>query len=372
MANKDYYKILGVGEKSSPEEIKKAHRKLAKKYHPDHNPGDKAAEEKFKEISHAYEVLRDPKKREQYDKLRKFGPGTFPGFDHGTNKGFHTWGFKHPPGGNFSFEDMGGFGGMGDIFREVFDLGGTTRQAKYGPQKGEDLRFEIKVPFDLAISGGKTLIKVPREEVCPVCSGTGAQPGSSTSICPDCHGRGFISFVQGGFSVNRPCPRCYGRGSIIRQPCRSCAGLGRIKKTVSFSVRVPAGISDGRKIRLRNQGLPGTGGGAGGDIILTVRLGEHRFFRRKGRDILCQVPINIAQAVLGTRIRVRTINGHVVVKIPPGTQPGMVFRLKGKGLRSNGKRGDQLVKITVNIPKHISERQTKLLEEFARQGDLAH
>ena len=368
MANKDYYKTLGLGEKANAEEIKKAYRNLAKKYHPDAHPGDKAAEDRFKEISEAYEVLSDPEKRAQYDQLRRYGPGSSQGFD--FRQAHRHGGFKQPFGGSFSFQDLGGLGGLGDIFGDIFDLGGRTRQARYGPQKGEDLRFEITVPFDLSISGGKTVINLPREEICAICSGTGAAPGSSTTTCPDCQGRGLISIAQGGFSINRPCPRCYGRGTIISQPCQNCAGLGQVKRTARIAVKVPAGLSDGSKIRLREQGLPGTGGGPPGDVILTVRLGRHRFFRRKGLDIHCRVPISVAQAILGGRIRVRTIDGKVELKIPPGTQPGTTFRIRGKGVSFNGKRGDQLITIKVTIPKHISEEQKSLIEKFARHGGL--
>jgi molecular chaperone DnaJ len=370
MAHKDYYKILGIDEKASLEEIKKAYRRLAKKYHPDANPGDKTVEEKFKDISAAYEVLSDSKKRKQYDQLRQFGPRGFRGTDAGG--GFQGWDFKSPPGGGFSFQDIGGLSGFGDIFTDLFDLGGRTRQARYGPQKGEDLRFEIKVPFDLAISGGKTLIHLPREEVCPVCSGTGAAAGSATSVCPDCQGKGLISMAQGGFSINRPCPRCYGRGTIISKPCHNCGGIGQVKKTRKISVKIPAGVSDGGKIRLREQGLSGAGGGSPGDLILTVRVGEHRFFHRKGRDIRCRVPINVVQAILGGRIRVRAIDGKVELKIPPGTQSGTTFRVRGKGVSVNGKRGDQLITVYITVPKHISEKQRKLIEEFAREGNMAN
>lgn len=370
MANKDYYRILGVGEKAGPAEIKKAYRGLAKRYHPDAHPGDKAAEDRFKEISEAYEVLSDPKKKQQYDQLRKFGPGGAGGFD--FSRGFQGRGFDQSFGGGFSFEDLGGLGGFSDIFGDIFDLGSRTRQARYGPQRGENLHFDITVPFQLSISGGKTIINLPREEICSVCSGTGAAPGSSTSVCPDCQGRGLISIAQGGFSINRPCPRCYGRGTIISQPCRNCDGVGHVKKSRRLAVKIPAGISDGSKIRLREQGLPGTGGGPQGDVILTVRIGEHQFFRRKGLDIYCQVPVNIVQAVLGGRIRVRTTDGKVELKIPPGTQSGATFRLRGKGVSYNGKQGDQLITVRVTIPKNISEKQKRLLEQFAREGGLAN
>jgi len=370
MANKDYYKILGVDEKATLVEIKKAYRKLAKKYHPDANPGDSSAEEKFKEISAAYDVLSDPKKRQQYDQLRKFGPGGFEGFR--PEGGFQRRGFGGPAGETFSFEDLGGFGDLGDIFRDLFDLGGTSRRTGFGPQQGDDILFEIEVPFEVSVDGGQTLVALPQEDICPTCSGSGAEPGSATSTCPQCHGRGFLSFAQGAFSVNRPCPRCYGRGTIISQPCHTCTGLGRITRTKKVSVHIPPGIADGGKIRLRGQGQPGIHGGPPGDAIFTVRVEEHRFFHRRGRDIFCEVSINIAQAVLGGRMRVRTIDGKVDIKIPPGTQSGMVFRVRGKGLSVDGKRGDQLIKITVLVPREINQRQRQLMEDFAREGQLPH
>jgi molecular chaperone DnaJ len=261
-------------------------------------------------------------------------------------------------------------GGIADLFGDLFDLGSRSRQARYGPRKGEDLHFEIKVPFDTAISGGKTIINLPIEEACPICSGSGAAPGSSTSVCPDCGGQGLISMVQGGFAINRPCPRCYGRGTLISQPCQNCGGVGQVKNSRKISVNVPKGIPNGGKIRLRGQGLPGTGDGPPGDVILTVQVGQHRFFRRKGSDIVCQVPINIVQAILGGQVRVKTIDGRVELKIPPGTQPGTTFRLRGKGISVNGKRGDQLITVNITVPEHLSEKQRKLIQEFARDGGL--
>ncbi len=374
MPDKDLYKILGVSETATPDEIKKAYRRLAKKYHPDANPGDRTAEERFKDISTAYEVLSSPEKRKQYDQLRKYGAGGFQGFQDGRKAG--GWNFSRGAGQGFSFEDLGGFGNLGDIFKDLFDLGGprarSGRAAGPAPGRGEDLHSQIEIPFETAISGGKTLLSVPLEESCPTCHGSGAEPGSQTSVCPECHGQGHLSFSQGGFAVNRPCPRCYGRGQIISQPCRTCNGQGRVQKMRKISLKIPAGINDGDHIRLRGQGRPGSGGAPGGDIIITVRVGGHHFFHRKGRDLHCQVPINIAQAVLGSRVRVRTIDGKIELTIPPGTQTGTVFRIPGKGLSVNGKRGDQLIRVKVRVPKNLNERQRKLMQDFAREGKLPH
>jgi molecular chaperone DnaJ len=375
MSHKDLYNILQIGEKATPEEIKKAFRKLAKTYHPDTHPGDTAAAERFKEISMAYEVLSDPAKRKQYDQLRTYGPGAAGGFQGGP--GYQGWDFggtsgRRHSGRGFSFEDLGGFGDLGDIFKDLFDLGGTGRGGAPGSRRGQDILSDITVPFDTAIAGGKIIIEVPLEDVCPTCSGSGAEPGSDTSACPDCHGQGFLSFAQGAFAVNRPCPRCYGRGKIIARPCRTCQGQGTVRRRRRISVRIPPGVEDGSRIRLRGQGQPGTNGGPAGDLLLNVRVERHRFFQRRGQDLLCRVPINIALATLGGRLRVRTLDGKVELKIPPGTQSDTTFRLKGKGLSLNGKKGDQLVTVLVNIPRDLNERQRELMEKFARETGLDH
>jgi molecular chaperone DnaJ len=374
MPDKDLYKILGVSETAAADEIKKAYRKLAKKYHPDANPGDTGAEARFKDISTAYEVLSDPHKRGQYDQLRKYGAGGFQGFRPGRGGG--GWDPGRGAGQGFSFEDLGGFGGLGDIFKDLFDLGGARSRPGSSPGpapgRGEDLHSEIEVSFDTAVSGGKTLLNVPLEETCQTCHGSGAEPGSQTTVCPECQGQGYLSFAQGGFSVNRPCPKCYGRGQIISQPCHTCAGRGQVQRMRKIAVKIPAGVDDGDHIRLRGQGRPGTGGAPSGDLIITVRVGGHHFFRRRGRHLHCEVPINIAQAVLGSRVRVRTIDGRIELTIPPGTQPGTVFRVPGKGLSVNGKRGDQLIRVTVQVPREINEQQRASMQDFAREGRLPY
>ncbi|MCX6338938.1 MAG: molecular chaperone DnaJ [Candidatus Aureabacteria bacterium] len=366
MAKKDLYDILGVKKGAGAEEIKRAYRALAKKYHPDTNPGNKVAEEKFKEISQAHDVLSDPPKRKQYDQMKdaaysfNFGPGGFDGFQKAGGKGFE-------------FGDYGGFGDIGDIFGSFFDKGSHSRRERYGPRRGEDLTCEIEIPFEEAIKGGKKTVTIPREESCPSCGGTGAKAGSRVQECPECRGTGTVSIAKGGFAVSRPCPRCYGRGHIIQQPCPACDGNGTVTHQKRISVRIPPGVDNGSKIRIAGQGEPGVSGGPPGDLILIVRLGSHHFFERKGQNIYCEIPINFAQAVLGSAMRVRTMKGAAVVKIPPGVQTGTSLRLKGRGVEgAGGQRGDMFVKLKVATPRNLTPRQREALEEFAREAGLKH
>jgi molecular chaperone DnaJ len=371
MAQKDYYEILGVSEKASDSEIKKAYRRLAKKYHPDANPNNKMAEEKFKEISQAHDVLANPQKRKQYDQLRSMGQAGFTGFD--GSQGFEDiFSRRRGKKGTFSFEDLGGFGDLGDLFSSMFDVGETSRRQRWGPQKGADLYIEAEIPFDLAVSGGKIPIELKKEEACPLCAGTGAKPGTTASACPECKGSGMVSFAQGGFAVSRPCPRCLGRGKIISTPCPQCGGRGQSLQRKKILINIPSGINDGAQLRLRGQGQPGTAGGPAGDLIVKIKAGPHRFFERRGKDVHCKVPLNVAQAALGSKIRVRTLDGKVDLKIPPGTQSGTRFRLKGKGVEVNGSRGDQYVEVSVEIPKKMSEKEKKLLEELAKESGMKH
>jgi molecular chaperone DnaJ len=373
MAQKDYYEILGLSENASDQEIKKAYRRLAKKYHPDSNPNNKMAEEKFKEVSEAHEVLSNPEKRKQYDQLKKMGQSGFTGFGGEGARGFEDlFSRRGGKGRTFTFEDLGGFGNLGDLFSNIFDMGETTRRQRWGPQRGKDLYAEVEIPFDLSISGGKTQVELQKEEVCPVCGGTGAKPGTSISTCPQCNGSGMVSFGQGGFAVSRPCPRCLGRGKIITTPCPQCGGRGQTVARRKLLINIPAGISEGAQLRLRGQGQLGVAGGPAGDLIVKVSVSKHQFFERRGNDVYCKVPINIAQAALGSKIRVRTIDGKVELKVPPGTQSGTKFRLKNKGVKANGSRGDQYVEVVVEIPQRLSRKQKELLEEFAKEGGLRH
>jgi molecular chaperone DnaJ len=369
MPQKDYYQTLGVSENAKSEEIKKAYRRLAKKYHPDANPNDKAAEEKFKEISEAHDVLSNSQKRQQYDQMRKFGASGFPGSDSSQWSEIFR---ERKKGKRTFFEDLGGLGGLGDIFSSIFDLGGRTRKERWGPQKGEDLYVETEIPFDQAISGGRTVSEIRKEESCRVCGGSGAKPGSKVKTCPECGGTGMVSFSQGAFAVSRPCPRCLGKGEIIGSFCSNCGGSGQVYTRKRLAIKIPPGVEDGTRLKLRGQGQPGVAGGPPGDLIVKIKIGEHPFFIRKGADIFCKIPINIAQAVLGSKIRIRTLDGKVDLKIPPGTQTATKFRLKGKGVNVNGTRGDQYVEVWVEIPKTMSKRQMELLQEFAEEGGIKY
>jgi len=367
MAQKDYYNILGVSESASKDEIKKAYRNLAKKYHPDANPGNKAAEDKFKEISEANEVLSNSQKRKQYDVLRKFGAGGYPGYE-----GFDFEGFRKGTGRTFRFEDLGGLGGFSDLFSSIFDFGGRSRQRSWSAQKGQDLYAEIEIPFDLAISGGKHTFEIRKEDACPVCHGSGAQPGSKVTTCPQCGGAGTVSFSQGAFAIQRPCPRCFGKGKVVSQPCSTCGGSGEVLGSRRIAMKIPQGVEHGTNLRLRGQGQPGISGGPAGDLIVRINVSAHRFFERRGADVFCKVPINIAQALLGSKIRVRTIDGKVDLKIPSGTQSGTKFRLKGRGVQVIGIKGDQYVEVQVEIPKKMTQKQKKMFEELARDIGLKY
>lgn len=370
MAAKDYYQVLGVPEDADQDTIKKTYRRLARRYHPDKNPGDKEAEERFKEISAAYQVLSDPEKRQQYDQMRQMatagaGAGGFGGFG----------GFRGGPGAGWQtieVDDLesifgGGGGGFGDLFSSIFGARGRARQRAPEPQKGPDRHVEVAVSFELAARGGEIVVTVPLEEECPRCHGTGGEPGSRIQPCPQCGGVGTVTLQRGGFSVQRPCPRCYGRGTLVDKPCQRCDGEGTTTVRRRIKVRIPAGIEDGGKIRIRGKGEPGPGGGPPGDLILSVRVKPHRFFRRDGLDIHTTVPINIAQAMLGTKIRVRTIDGQMLeLKVPPGTQSGTRLKLRGKGIKAGDRVGDQYVEIMLKVPEELSEEERELVEKLAQ------
>ena len=364
---KDFYQLLGVPEKADRDEIRAAYRRLAKQYHPDANPDDEATAERFKEIGEAYGVLSDETKRKKYDQMRTVGAFNFGG----RTRDAGGFGGPTPGGGGFSFEDLGGLGGLSDIFTSIFDRG--RRSGGVGPRKGRDVELPVELSFPTAARGGKVPVTVPITEECATCSGSGARPGTGVESCTECAGSGVVSFGQGGFAVNRPCPACMGRGTVPEIPCGSCRGSGTVRQQRKLQVSVPAGTESGSKQRLAGQGERGIAGGEPGDLILIFQVKPHNFFRQEGANICVTVPINVAQAVLGSTLRVKTVDGrHVVLRIPPGTQTGTKFRIRGQGVLRNGKRGDQFVQVTVEVPETISEEGRERMREFAKASELRY
>jgi molecular chaperone DnaJ len=368
VASKDYYKILGVSESANAEEVKKAYRKLAKQFHPDANQNDPRAADRFKEVGEAYSVLHDPQKRKQYDQMRRMEPfagfgGARPGGPHaGTGAG----------GVRFSVDDLSDLGGLGDLFSSMFDFG-RKRKTRSGPEKGADVEYSLEIPFRTAARGGEITIMVPMTEECAVCSGSGAAPGTRAAVCTECGGTGNVSFGQGGFAVNRPCPACYGRGQIPAEPCAACAGRGQLTQDRRIRLKVPPGVETGSRLRLSGQGERGQGGGPAGDVLITFQVKPDSFFERRGLDVYCTVPVNIAQAVLGSKIRVRTVDGkRVAVRIPPGTQSGTKLRIAGQGIDKGGRRGDQYVQIRITVPEKMNPDEERLMREFAEAADLKY
>ena len=363
MADKrDYYEVLGVSKDASQDDIKKAFRKLTKENHPDLHPGDKACEERFKEGNEAYEVLSDPDKRKKYD---QFG---FAAFDPNAGAG---------AGGFGGFEGFGGFGGFGDIFGDIFGFGGGARSNPNAPRKGESLRATVNISFEEAAFGCKKEVTVGRVEQCPDCKGTGCAPGTTPEICPDCKGTGNVTVSQrtpfGVMQSSSPCSKCRGTGRIIHQPCKTCRGMGNIRRQHKIEINVPAGIDDGQTISKPGAGNAGANGGPAGDLLVTVLVKPHPRFERDGTSVLLEQEISYAQATLGAEVEVPTLDGKVKLTIPEGTQPGAVFRLRGKGipyLRGSG-RGDQFVSVTVKVPKNLTSSQKELLRQFAASmGEL--
>jgi molecular chaperone DnaJ len=368
VASKDYYKILGVPESASAEEVKKAYRKLAKQFHPDANQNDPKAADRFKEVGEAYSVLHDPQKRKQYDQMRRMEP--FTGFGGGRHGGAQPG--AGAGGVRFSVDDLSDLGGIGDLFSSMFDFG-RKRKARTGPEKGADVEYALEIGFRTAARGGEVTIMVPMTEECAVCGGSGASPGTRATVCAECGGSGNVSFGQGGFAVNRPCPACYGRGQIPAEPCAACAGRGQITQDRRIRLKVPSGVETGSRLRLSGQGERGQGGGPAGDVIITFQVKPDSFFERKGLDVHCTVPVNIAQAVLGSKIRVRTVDGkRVAVRIPPGTQSGTKLRIAGQGIEKGGRRGDQYVHIRITVPETMTPDEERLMREFAEAADLKY
>ncbi len=363
MAKRDVYEILGLDRNTSQAEVKKAYRKMAMKYHPDRNPDDQTAAEKFKEANEAYEILSDPEKRKRYDQF---------GYEGVSGQG---------PGG---FGGAGGFGGgFEDIFGDIFDMfgggGGFSSSRRRGPRKGADLKYEMTITFEEAVFGAEKTIKVNKMDTCDTCHGSGAEPGSDTKACPHCNGTGEVRFAQrtplGQILNVRPCDHCHGEGKIVENPCKTCGGSGKTKKEKKLKVNIPAGVDNGSMVSLTGEGSPGDKGGPPGDLYVMFTVKPHSIFVREGQHIMCDIPITFVQAALGDTIDVPTLEGEVKHKIPEGTQSGTVFRMKGKGVpspRGLGK-GDQYVKVIVEVPKNLSDKQKELLKEFAAEGsDSSH
>lgn len=375
--NKDFYAVLGVSASATQDEIKKQYRKLAARYHPDKNPNDAKAADRFKEISEAYQVLGDAERRKQYDQMRQLGAfGGFGGARPGARPGAGAPGGGFSSG-NFRFEDLGdlgGLGGLGDIFSSMF--GGGTGQARgrsRGPERGQDIEMQLTVDFRTAALGGKMPVELEANEECPTCHGTGAAPGAKLQTCPECSGRGTISFGQGGFAVQRPCPMCLGRGQVPTERCPTCNGAGEVRTRKKVLITVPPGTDDGSRIRLKGQGGRGERNGPAGDLLITFQVEADRFFRREGLDVIAPVPINIAQATLGSRISVRTLDGkRVAIRIPAGTANGKRFRVPGQGIERDGAKGDLIVQIDVQVPEKLTEDQERAMKEFAEASGLKY
>ncbi|WP_421707938.1 molecular chaperone DnaJ [Algihabitans sp.] len=362
MAKRDYYEVLGVDRKASAEELKKAYRKLAMKYHPDRNPGDSSAEQRFKEAAEAYTALKDEQSRAAYD---RFGHAAFEG---GMGGGGGAGGAR----GGFDF------GGFADIFDEMFgEFAGAARRS--GPAHGADLRYNLEIDLEEAFSGKQTTIRVPTSVTCDVCDGTGAEPGTSPKTCPTCGGRGRIRAQQGFFTIERTCPTCQGRGQIIEDPCRACGGIGTVQKEKTLQVNIPAGVEEGTRIRLAGEGEAGGRGGPAGDLYIFLSVAPHRFFQRDGANLYCRVPIPVTTAALGGSIEVPAIDGsRAKVSVPEGTQSGTQFRLRGKGmpvLRSKA-TGDLYIQVSVEVPRNLTKKQKELLKQFQEthedSGDTHH
>ncbi len=372
--SKDFYSVLGVAATAAEDEIKKTYRKLAKKFHPDANANDPKAAEKFKEISEAYTVLGNTEKRKQYDEMRRLG--AFDGFGGARTGGFGGGGARGGAHSNVDFQnvDIGGLGGLGDLFSSIFGQAGRAAGGKGRvPEKGQSVETQLEIPFRTAVTGGKVPVSLEVNEECHTCHGSGAAPGAAMKVCPECTGRGMVSFGQGGFAVNRPCPVCLGRGQVPSVPCPTCKGTGEVRTLKKVMITVPPGTDSGSRVRLKGQGGRGTHGGVPGDLIVTFNVAADRFFKRDGMDLIASVPLNIAQATLGSKISVRTIDDKkVAIKIPPGTPSGKRFRVRGQGVNKGDQRGDLLIEVMIDVPETLTEEQEKIMKEFAESGGLKY
>lgn len=354
--SQDYYELLGVNRSASADDIKKAFRKLAMQHHPDRNPGDKEAEKKFKEVNHAYDILKDAEKRAAYD---RYGPAAFEG-------GMGPGGQGGPFGGAQGFD----FGSVfGDIFEEMFGAGGQRRGR--ADMRGQDLRFNLEITLEQAYAGTEATVRVPTSVACEACKGSGAEPGSKPQQCPTCQGRGRLRAQQGFFTVERTCHACHGAGQVIDKPCRACAGQGRTRREKTLKVNIPAGVEDGTRIRLSGEGEAGARGGPAGDLYVFLSVRRHQLFEREGADVHCRVPISMVQATLGGNIEVPTLDGKMArINVPAGAQNGHQFRLRSKGMpivRST-QRGDMYIEINVETPTNLTSKQKELLKEFEKAG----
>jgi molecular chaperone DnaJ len=352
---KDYYSVLGVPKNASQADIKKAYRKLAQQYHPDANAGDRRAEDRFKEVSAAYDVLGDADKRKEYDRVRDM-----------ASSGFR---FGQGGGGRVRFEDLGfDVGGLGDLF-DLFG-GGRGQGGRSAPRRGADLEAEVRVSFEDALRGTTVPLRVSGSSTCTTCGGSGARPGTQPMTCPQCSGSGMVAVEQGLFSMTQTCPRCRGRGQVIEEPCPTCRGTGSVTATRNLRVKVPAGVEDGARIRLAGRGEAGPPGGAPGDLYVVVRVAPHRFFGRRGADLLLTLPITYPEAALGANVQVPTMNGTVTLKVPAGTANGRTFRLRGKGAtRRGGGKGDLMVTVQVEVPSRLSKQERQLLKQLREAGE---
>ena len=350
---RDYYEVLGISKGASEDEIKRAYKKMARQYHPDLNPGNQEAEEKFKEVNEAYEVLSDAEKKARYD---QYGHA-------GVDPNFGAGGFD----GSFDFGDLG------DIFGSFFGggFGGGRRTNPNAPQRGESIRMALAISFEEAAFGCEKSVTIDRTEPCDTCHGSGCAPGATPEVCQDCHGTGTVQVRRqtpmGVFATSSPCPKCGGKGKIIHQPCKDCRGSGSVRRRKTIQATVPAGIDNGQTISIRGQGNAGKNGGPAGDLLITITVRAHELFRREGTSVLCEAPITFTQAVLGAELEIPTIDGKVKYTLPEGTQSGTTFRLKGKGIPAiNGRgRGDQYVTVYIETPRNLNREQKEALEKFA-------
>jgi molecular chaperone DnaJ len=348
-ATKDPYKTLGVDKKASDEDIKKAYRKLARQYHPDRNPGNTSAEERFKEIQQAYAILSDPEKRREYDS----GGGFFGGFDPGA--------FRRGGG------TAGGFGGIGDILSDLFGSGGGGASTRTQAERGRDLETDVHISFEQAMEGAQVPVSVSVPAPCPTCHGTGAKPGTQPTVCPRCQGRGIESQGQGLFSISQPCSRCGGSGTVIENPCPTCQGSGQMRQVKRYKANIPAGVKDGSRVRLAGKGEPGRRGGPPGDLYVITRVSDSPVFKRKGDHLEVDVPITIPEAIRGATVEVPTLNGAKRIRVPAGTQHGTVQRLRGEGPPKLGGRGrgDIHYRFTIDVPRSLTKKQKEAVDELA-------